>query len=655
MTTAAQWGPLLDFLELDQIIGMDWETYWAKDYTLSNMATSEYIYDPRFKAHMCSVQWHDEKKAEVLSPSQVKEWAREVDWKRTGILAHHTHFDGLINTHHFKITPKFWLDTMSMGRALLPVTVGDSLLMQCAAFGIRAKKGAGILVNTQGKLELSPAEYKKMATYAGGDIENTWKLFWKLMPFLPPDELKIIDMTVRMFCEPAVVIDPGVAQTVSDSEKKRKADLLAKLNRMRLFPAKVTTSQLSSNDQFAPMLESLGVDVPYKVKPALKKRAPEDWQPKWPDDFTYALGVSDLEFKSLLKHEDKRVRALVEARVAAKSTNLEKKSAKMAERGARGLVPIYLKYSGAKTHRWSGADKINWQNMNRGSDMRKAIKAPPGYVFIIADQAQIEARLNAWYAGQQDIVEAFANKHDVYKLTACGVYGIPIERVTAEQRFVGKTAVLGLGYQAGAPRFAGMLRIGQFGPPVDITDQAAKDFVTGWRQSNYMIVKGWKETQNLVASAFMGKTKVEHRHGIVYEGVGDTGYMHHIPTGMSIRYDKVELTEKGSLRYVSKYRRNKKAEPTIEHTKLYGGIEVENRTQFLARMILANQMIIMRQQMPKVRLCNTTHDEVLLLSPIKTAEANLRRVKTIMTTPFDWCEGLPFGVDAKINEIYDKA
>lgn len=646
---------LLDFLELDQIIGMDWETYWAKDYTLSTMATSEYIYDPRFKAHMCAVQWHDEKKAEVLSPSQLKEWSREVDWKRTGILAHHTHFDGLINTHHFKITPKVWLDTMSMGRALLPVTVGDSLLMQCAAFGIRAKKGSGILVNTQGKRDLTDAEYKKMSSYAGGDIENTWRLFWKLLPFLPPDELKIIDMTIRMFCEPMVLIDADIAQRVSDGEKERKASLLKALNRIKLVAGKITASQLTSNEQFIPLLEATGVEVPYKVSPSLKKRAPEDWQPTWPDDFVPALGVSDLEFKKLLQHEDRRVRALVGARIAAKSTNLEKKSAKMAERGALGAVPIYLKYSGTKTHRWSGADKINWQNMNRGSDMRKSIHAPKGYVFIIADQAQIEARLNAWFSGQTDVIEAFANKQDVYKLAAIGVYNVPIEKITAEQRFVGKTAVLGLGYQAGAPRFAGMLRIGQFGPPVDITDSAAKDFVTGWRQSNYMIVRGWKETQQLVASAFTGKMRVEHRHGIVYEGVGDTGYMHHIPTGMSMRYDRVGLSDSGSLRYVSKYRRNKKAEPTIEYTKLYGGIEVENRTQFMARMILANQMVIMRKQMPKVRLCNTTHDEVLLLSPIKTAEANLRRVKTIMTTPFDWCEGLPFGVDAKINEIYDKA
>lgn len=647
---------LLKFLDVDQIVGLDYETFWSKNYTLSTMATSEYIMDPRFRTHMCSVQWHTANKADVISGTDFKAWAKQVDWSRTAMLAHHTQFDGLILSHHYGCHPKVMLDTMSMGRALLPITVGDSLLAMCAAFGRRAKKGSAILLNTQGKEFLTPAEYKKMSSYAGGDIQDTWWLFWKLLPFLPPDELHIIDITIRMFTDPTLLIDAEKVKLVAVNEAARKAQLIKDLVSLKVRPGKpITKSELASNDQFAPLLESLGVDIPMKVKPSLKKKLENIEDARYPEDYIPALGVSDLEFKNLLKHADKKVRALVAARIGAKSNNLEKKSEKMAERSVHGSIPIYLKYSGAKTHRWSGSDKINWQNMNRGSDMRKSIYAPKGYVFIIADQSQIEARLNAWYSEQWNIVEAFAAKTDVYKLTAMDVYGCTLAQVTDEQRFVGKTAVLGLGYQAGAPRFAGMLRIGQFGPPVDITDAAAKDFVTGWRQSNASIVKGWKETQNLVKQAFIGKQRVEHRHGIVYEGVGNVGYMHHLPTGMSMRYDGIELSEKGDLRYISKYQRNKKADPTIEYTKLYGGIEVENRTQFLARMILANQMVVMKHQMPKVRVTMTTHDELLLLTPIRSAEANLRRAINIMTTPFDWNEGLPFGVDAKISPFYNKS
>lgn len=632
---------------LDLIIGLDWETYWANDYRLGKKwPTTEYVTSERFKPHMCSIQHHNWTKARVLSPAQVNSWKHGINWARTGVLAHHAHFDGLIASHHFGIKPKFYFDTLSMARALMPIHVSKSLDPLCKALGLQGKVGSDILVDTKGKRDLTRAEYKLMASYAGNDIEQTWLAFFKMAPYLPLEEFDLIDSTVKMYAQPSVLIDEEKMRLVTTNEVDRKDKLFA--------AAKSLKADLSRNEPFIAKLNALGIETPMKISPKAKKlMASEDYVPTH-KDMVPALSKQDQEFKDLLKHPNAKVRMLVEARFAAKSANLEKKSTRLAERSTLGAVPIYLNYSGAKTHRWSGADGVNMQNMDRGSGMRKAIHAPKGHVLIIADQAQIEARFNAWFSGQTDKVEAFRAKKDVYKLGAANIYGKALEAITADERFVGKTAELGLGYQAGGPRLGSMLRIGQFGPPVDISDRLATDIKDAWRRANFAIVQGWKETQNLIRQAFEGKQRVEHKHGIVYEGQGNVGFIHHIPTGMSMRFDGVQVEPNGDLTYISEYRHNFAAPPYIERTKLYGGIEVENRTQFIARMSVAANIRTIKRALSFTRLALTTHDEVLLVCPIRRSDRALRDVVEIMQTPPSWAEGMPFGVDAHISELYDK-
>lgn len=658
---------LLDYLDLDGIVGLDYETYWSSTYRMGKnyLSTSEYVLDERFKSHMCSVQWHNERKAKVIAGKDMRKWARDVDWKRTGVLAHHTHFDGLILSHHDKVKPAFMLDTLSMARALMPLQVGGSLDKVSKALGLGGKKGGDILVDTQGKRDLTAAEYKKMAKYAGHDIELTWEVFKKMMQFFPPEELHVIDITVRMFTDPTLIVNPEKMQAVVDAEIARKDALLKKVTRKSaLLPdVRITKTMLSSNDQFSDLLVKLGVEVPMKVSPTVAKRLQEGEEPVWPDDYIPALAAGDYAFKSLASHEDRKVRDLIAARMAVKSVNLERKAEKFAGRGASGRpVPVYLNYAGAKTWRWSGSDGVNWQNMNRGSGMREAIEAPKGHMLLIADQAQIEDRLNCWYCGQNDVIEAYRRGDDVYAHQATAIYGFEVNKDdNPKERFVGKTLRLGGGYQAGGKRIGDMLRTGQFGPAIEITDAQAEDIKNGYRQSNHMIVAGWRETQNLVKSAFLGQQLIEHKYGVEYEGkmtpYGLTGFIHHRPTGVSIRYDDIQVNDRGDISYMSAYRSNMYKGPTTERTKLYGGILTENRTQWLARMILAEQMRLTKLTAPKswrLRHAMTTHDEVVLVIPIRYADRALEFVKKIMLTPPEWCEGLPFGVDAHLSERYDK-
>jgi DNA polymerase len=168
---------------------------------------------------------------------------------------------------------------------------------------------------------------------------------------------------------------------------------------------------------------------------------------------TYAFSKTDEEFKALLEHPDTQVQALVAARLGVKSTIEETRTERFIGIALRGPMPVPLRYYAAHTGRWGGDDKLNLQNLPRTSPLKKAILAPYGYVIIDSDSSQIEARTLAWLAGQDDLVEAFDRGEDVYRIMASAIYLKAIEDVTKDERFVGKTTILGAGYGMGAAKF----------------------------------------------------------------------------------------------------------------------------------------------------------------------------------------------------------
>lgn len=666
---------LLRQLRLENVYGLDAETYWASDYTLSDkkIGTTDYIIDPRFELQLVSVRAATWAKPRVMERAPFLRWARTVDWSRNGMLAHHAHFDGLIMSHHCGIKPAFYFDTLSMARPLLPIQVGGSLRAACAAFSRESKKRAAALVNTKGKrwAEFTKDEKRDLKLYAGDDIDDCWFLFNKFLPYFTVEELRLIDLTVKMYAQPTLLVDGPAVQSVLEHELERKQALLDQV--------KVPKTHLTSKPKLAELLRAAGVEPPTKVSKKKSEKASEAAGYAVEVE-ELAMSKQDLEFIQLRGHPKKRVRDLIEARLAVSSNLMESRCNLLIRRAPIGPQPVYLNYYGAKTGRWSGSDNANWQNLSSkrkegGAELRASVHAPPGHLLIIADLAQIEARINAWFAGQTNIVEIFrAYDHiekwvekdgklvpirsgpDVYRYTAANsIYNKPIEKVTDDERFLGKACVLALGFQAGWSRFAAMLRVGALGPPVDISDNLARDIHAAWRQSNPFIVGNWRKTQNLVAAAFIGKQRIDD--GVVaYEGVGKNGWMH-LPGGMAIRYDDIQLDKEDgrSVSYVSEYRRNKIKPPTELRTKLYGGIEVENRTQALARGVIAHNMLDIKAELKdRVRIAMSTHDEIVGVVPARSANRALEVFKKIMSTPPSWAPDLPVAVDAHISPRYDK-
>ena len=174
---------------------------------------------------------------------------------------------------------------------------------------------------------------------------------------------------------------------------------------MNIMDAKDTDevrAKLASNPQFAEVLRSFGVEPPMKTSLTTGKE-------------TYALAKNDEGFIELSEHGNPVVQQLCSVRLGTKSTIEESRVERFIGIGARnkGLLPIPLKYYGAHTGRWSGLDSVNLQTLPSRDKAKKALKnsimAPPGHYIINCDSSQIEARVLAWWAGQDDVVEQFRN------------------------------------------------------------------------------------------------------------------------------------------------------------------------------------------------------------------------------------------------------
>lgn len=408
-----------------KLLTYDFETYYDPEFSLSKITTEEYIRDPRFEVIGVSVQeddgepvWFSGTKAET------KKFLSRYDWANSAALAHNAAFDGAILGWVFGIHPKKYIDTLSMGRAMDGPDAGNSLKAMGERYGVGVKGNEVIHAMGKRRLDFTTEELARYGEYCCNDVSMTYRLFIELMKRdFPASELDVIDATIRMFARPLLWLDRDLLETHLIEVKAKKDTLMAE--------AGLTDKEdLMSNPKLAKVLEGLGVVVPKKISVTTGKE-------------TYAFAKSDEGFKALLEHEDPVVQAIVAARLGVKSTLEETRTERFINISKRGSLPVPLRYYAAHTGRWGGDDKINLQNLPRKSPLKKAIQAPEGHVFIDCDSSQIEARMVAWWAGQDDLVAAFAAGEDVYKIMASAIYGVPVEEVDETQRFVGKTTILG--------------------------------------------------------------------------------------------------------------------------------------------------------------------------------------------------------------------
>lgn len=605
------------------VVTLDYETFFGKDYTLSGkINTSEYVRDDRFHVHGVAIKKGNGKTL-WYTGRNIALALKEIDWSKTAMVGHNTAFDGFITSEIYGHKPAFYVDTLSMARAAHGHHIRHNLDTIAKLHGLKGKVKSAALVNTKDKTQLTPQEERDLGAYAVDDVDDTYEIFWKLHPYIPDDELRLIDITMRMFCDPVLEIDiPRVRAAL-------KAEIGAKA--AAIFRSGAQVDDLMSNEKFARLLQAAGAQLPQKISPSTGK-------------LTYAFAKSDLAFQDLMKNGNDKVRALCEARLKVKSTIGETRANRFLEAGRDGMkLPILLNFSGAHTHRWSGGNKMNLQNLKRGGELRRSILAPKGHVVVVADSAQIEARVLAWLSQQMDIVNAFATKQDVYKLMASAIYGVPVEDITKDQRFIGKICVLGLGYGMGPQKLQQTLKQGTMGPPVDISEDECRRIVQIYRQKNWKIKAFWKKMDQVITNMTLG---IESKEGPLEIGKGFI----RLPNGMFLQYfglhGTAEITRDDLVMTETTYLTR------TGRTKLYGGLLTENVVQALSRIIIAEQMLKVHDA--GYRIVTMTHDEIVIVAKKKDAKKALDFMIKTMSTPPDWAPGLPLAAEGDFDDCYSK-
>ena len=617
------------------IVTIDFETYYDREFSLSKMTTEKYIRSELFEVIGVGVKVNDFP-ADWYSGDNVGRFLKSLDYRDKAILCHNTLFDGAILSWHYGIKPRLWLDTLSMARPLHRVTVGGSLKALAEHYGI-GRKGDEV-INALGKrrVDFTPEELARYGAYCTNDVELTYKLFTKMKNKLPVSELLIIDQTLRMFTEPTIELDVALLEQHLEYVKNKKSSLVEELGLD--CTEEEAKKILMSNEQFATFLAGLGVTPPEKISARTGKTA-------------WAFSKSDKMFTDLAEHEDPRVSAAVSARLGVKSTLEETRTLSLLGVAERGRLPIMLNYYGAHTGRFSGGDKLNLQNLPRGGKLRKALRAPEGTVLVACDSAQIEARVVAWLAGQADLVEAFAQSRDVYSEFASEVYGKKVTKADKVERFVGKTCILGLGYGMGAEKFRRTLELGMGGISVKMDIGDAERIVRLYRNKNHQIVRLWERCGYALRQIVNG-SEGEIAKGVAYNGEGLV-----LPNKMPLFYPMLRQTDNG-FAYLADAKQFQLAKKRVtegadisklDWTKVYGGKVTENIVQALARIVVAEQMAKVGQ---KYKVVLQVHDEIVIAAPHDKADEAKTYITEVMSTPPAWAADLPVSCEADYGPSY---
>ena len=321
-----------------RLLTIDAETRWSSKetssfgkYTLSSSTTEEYIRDPRFKAFgVCIHEYGTDKKTQWYSHEELPRIFATYNWSETAVLAHNSQFDVAILEWVYGCHPCFIFDSLSMGRALRGVEVGNSLAKLAEDFGLPPKGRA--VHSTDGLEELTPVIEKELADYCKHDVFLCEEIFKRLVVNYPAKELRLIDMTIKMYTRPMLILDPNMLSSALLDEKEKREALLARLN--------IEEGHLASNPQFAELLRSLGVSPPMKKS-------------KTTGEQTLALAKTDALFQAMLNGENEDVALLCEARLAVKSTTERTRAQRFLDISTRGALPVPLSYYGAATGRWT--------------------------------------------------------------------------------------------------------------------------------------------------------------------------------------------------------------------------------------------------------------------------------------------------------------
>ena len=414
---------------------------------------------------------------------------------------------------------------------------------------------------------------------------------------------------------------------------------------------------------------------------------------------------------------DPVARRVLELRAEAGKAATSKFGPMVASAGADNRVRGCFQYSGANTRRWAGR-RIQLHNLKRptiknhvveaiindisagasaaeidmcyGSPMgllgdctRSFLTAAPGHELLVADFSAIEARVLAWLSGQENILEVFRNGQDIYKIAAAAIFGAAPDKISDEQRQVGKVAVLALGYGGGVGAFQTMAksygvrmepaygylmdvaspeqraRAKEMWAATKIEEISEKEFIASeltkvfWREANPRIVDYWSELEIAAISATLNPGQFFGNGNVRFKKAGSFLWCQ-LPGGGVICYPYPEVKEvktpwgtpKQGFTYMAEDGTSRK---WMRFTT-YGGSLAENITQAVSRDLLADAML--RLDAAGFSIVATVHDEIICEMPIGVAA--LQNMIAAMTENPKWALSLPLKASGFVSRRYRK-
>lgn len=695
-------------------ITLDFETYYCKKskYSLAakGMTYEKYIRDNKFEIIGLAVKVGN-RNTEWLRPHEIQDWINHVEvaygWENVRLIAQNAVFDASILGLKYNVYPGQIADTMLMSKA---VQQWDGNSLDVITRQLRTKYGWICVQNNAGSTWVGSAideneqlkqfavdkgtevhdadgkhlcdftdeAYDAYAQYCITDVDLTWSAYRFFLDYygFPEQEIDVMTTSIEMYTYPVMELDTKVLEEVKANVNQLREESLAR--------AGVTLEEVRSDAKFAEALMKLGVEPPTKINTK--------------GEVKYAFAKKDLEFLKLLEHEDEGVRELAQARFDNKSSQAVTRVEDFLSKAERGKLCVGIEYYGARTGRFGGFEG-NLQNLNRnkvvgkdtpygrlvfykgkvdrfmklGSDgkvllaragwvgndedelhevgLRDSVKAPKGKTLVVNDLSQIECRILAYTAHEQWVLDAFVAKKDIYKAQASKSFGVPYEEITKSMRFVGKSQILGLGFQAGENG----LRVVLGKRSEDFSSEELQGWVKSYRASVPNIVAFWRKYKAVLRAMVQGMNV----------GIDDKGILQLegncvvLPNGMKLVYRDIrcEKNENGFDQYIYWGRNIRTKKPDWENT--FEGRMVENAVQALARIVLTTQMGWIKAEFRKrgwsrddAHLAMQVHDELIVCCREDIAEEALEIMQHYMAKPPHWASDLPLGSDGDIAKRY---
>lgn len=667
------------------IFTMDFETYWDKSsYTLSKMGPVEYVRDSRFTPQMVGIRKNSDDVAIVDGKEAIGQALKAVDCKTDVVVGHNmSGFDALILSEYFNIHPKNIWDTICMMRWCGISSISRERLSALdEVLGI-GEKQAGTVVSDgkQWPQDFTPEEQAFFKQYCADDTVQCWAAMRLMLPHMTDDALRFMSLSARMATEPVFVLDTAMLEEYLkqlDAEAEE-----ARQNLMALFHYETVQEffkALRSKSTFADMLRQLGVEPPMKVSE--KKTATARTKGIIAPDaviMDYAFSKTDVDFLDLREHEDSRVRLLVETRLQFNSSILRSRCETLLKFARHNKpLPIMLSAFKAHTSRYTAgansdehsSDGVQVQNLSKRNPvhltLRRAIKAPPGYAIVACDSSQIEARMLAWCAREEELLGHFREGRDPY-----AEFGIHLqsEGLTAKDihdgaksgdkrckfvRNLAKKFILSCGYGSGKARVSQTLWAEgiRLAPTREAHAGIAAQHLQTYRSHHPNIVAFWKLCGKIIeqlvignSGVFGGPNNMTFAYGLMpVLGRKDPIPSILLPSGYTLRYPGLRWqdTDDGG-----EYVYDKVLGKNTVSSRIYSSLLTENIVQATSFQLLMWQACRMDEAGINLK-CNI-HDAwatvVRKKSDYCTAEAMLMYMRRVPA----WAEGCPIDAEVEIG------